>query len=221
MPRPIDHQLDSVFYTFYQKPKTGGLHLATFDENDPATWGELPSGYQWIEVGQGELHLFSPDGRDVSAANGAGPGTYSSRRKLAEDEDDEGADEPDLDDGFGGKKAPPFGSEERKNSSRSAGESTSDDFYGGDKPDDYYDDLNDGPEGEDKHPDPFVQRMREKQSGRRKIAEDNSSSGTGPSFSSPDSMRGSWKCNDCGADDLGVHDLNGHADAHRQTSHRG
>src|SRR3954465_4894465 len=163
MPRPIDPQLDSVFYTFYQQPKTGGLHLATFDENDPATWGELPSGYQWIEVGQGELHLFSPDGRDVSDANGAGPGTDSSRRKLAEDEDDEGADEPDLDDGFGGKKAPPFGSEERKNSSRSAGESTSDDFYGGDKPDDYYDDLNDGPEGEDKHSDPLVQRMRDQE----------------------------------------------------------
>src|SRR3954462_7166974 len=68
-----------------------------------------------------------------------------------------------VDDGFGGKKAPPFGSEERKNYSRSAGESTSDDFYGGDKPDDYYDDLNDGPEGEDKHPDPFVQRMRDQE----------------------------------------------------------
>ena len=46
---------------------------------------------------------------------------------------------------------------------RHAGESTSDDFYGGDKPDDYYDDLDDGPEGEDKHPDPFVQRMREQE----------------------------------------------------------
>lgn len=50
---------------------------------------------------------------------------------------------------------------------RRAGESTSDDFYGGDKPDDYYDDLNDGPEGEDKHPDPFVQRMREQEKNGR------------------------------------------------------
>jgi len=46
---------------------------------------------------------------------------------------------------------------------RQAGESTSDDFYGNGKPDDYYDDLDDGPEGEDKHPDPFVQRMREQE----------------------------------------------------------
>src|SRR3954471_17513804 len=42
-------------------------------------------------------------------------------------------------------------------------EGTSDDFYGGEKDNDYYDDLNDGPEGEDKHPDPFVQRMRDQE----------------------------------------------------------
>src|SRR3954467_15620909 len=210
MPRPIDPQLDSVFYTFYQQPKTGDLHLAEDDTDD------VDDDVSNFLTGDTERAGGTGGYNDPSESK-----KESRRRKLAEDEDDEGDDEPDLDDGFGGKKAPPFGSEERKNSSRSSGESTSDDFYGGDKPDDYYDDLNDGPEGEDKHPDPFVQRMREKQSGRRKIAEDNSSSGTGPSFSSPDSMRGSWKCNDCGADDLGVHDLNGHADAHRQTSHRG
>jgi hypothetical protein len=263
-------------------------------------------------------------------------------------------------DNFGDKKAKPFGSEDddddiddqvseflnggkergggqggyndpsEKKKSRVAGESTSDDFYGGGKDNDYYADLNDGPEGEDKHPDPFVQRMREKNaagtreemelglrgdcqmclgtgddmgqrcvmcngtgnksgqpdnqspgtswvppnyqsarqangqtcavcgqaltptpnpttgevqltspdgwgticgdapngehvpnrtSGRKKLAKDSDSS-SGPSFTAPDSMRGGWKCSDCSADDLGVHDLNGHAEAHRQTSHR-
>jgi len=59
-------------------------------------------------------------------------------------------------------------------------------------------------------------------SSRRKLADipDDSSSPSGPSFTAPDSMRGNWKCSDCGAEDLGVHDLNGHAEAHRQTSHR-
>src|SRR3954468_18215976 len=150
MPRPIDHQLDSVFYTFYQQPKTGDLHLAEDDTDD---------------VDDDVSNFLTGDTERAGGTGGyndpSEPKKESRRRKLAEDEEDD--DEPDLDDGFGGKKAPPFGSEERKNSSRSAGESTSDDFYGGDKPDDYYDDLNDGPEGEDKHPDPFVQRMRDQE----------------------------------------------------------
>ena len=55
---------------------------------------------------------------------------------------------------------------------------------------------------------------------RRKLIADDSPSTSGPSFTAPDSMRGGWKCSDCSADDLGVHDLNGHAEAHRQTTHR-
>jgi len=58
------------------------------------------------------------------------------------------------------------------------------------------------------------------QSSRRKKLSDDSLAPSGPSFTAPDSMRGGWKCSDCSADDLGVHDLNGHAEAHRQTSHR-
>jgi hypothetical protein len=58
-------------------------------------------------------------------------------------------------------------------------------------------------------------------SSRRKLADGNDSkSGGGPTFTAPDSMRGSWSCSDCPADDLGVHDLNSHAEAHRQTTHR-
>ena len=58
------------------------------------------------------------------------------------------------------------------------------------------------------------------QSSRRKKLADDDTPTSGPSFIAPDSMRGGWKCSDCSADDLGVHDLNGHAEAHRQTSHR-
>jgi hypothetical protein len=41
---------------------------ATFSEADPATWHDtqLPAGYDWREIGDGEFHLFAPDGRDVS-----------------------------------------------------------------------------------------------------------------------------------------------------------
>src|SRR3954469_2910894 len=163
MPRPIDHQLDSIFYTFYQQPKTGDLHLAEDDTDD------VDDDVSNFLTGDTERAGGTGGYNDPSESK-----KESRRRKLAEEEDDGGDDEPDLDDGFGGKKAPPFGSEERKNSSRSAGESTSDDFYGGDKPDDYYDDLNDGPEGEDKHPDPLVQRMRdqEKKNSRRVVGYD-------------------------------------------------
>src|SRR3954467_6376486 len=162
MPRPIDPQLDSVFYTFYQQPKTGDLHLAEDDTDD------VDDDVSNFLTGDTERAGGTGGYNDPSESK-----KESRRRKLAEDEEDDD-EEPDLDDGFGGKKAPPFGSEERKNSSRSAGESTSDDFYGGDKPDDYYDDLNDGPEGEDKHPDPLVQRMRdqEKKNSRRVVAYD-------------------------------------------------
>jgi len=51
-------------------------------------------------------------------------------------------------------------------------------------------------------------------------ADKNDGSVTGLSFTPPSKVRGSWSCNDCGADDLGVHDLNGHAQAHLQTTHR-
>lgn len=68
------------------------------------------------------------------------------------------------------------------------------------------------------------QDEKSKSSRRRKLpdytANENSGPGSGPTFSAPDTMRGSWKCNDCDAQDLGVHDLNGHAEAHRQTTHR-
>lgn len=45
----------------------------TFSETDPATWSPEtpPVGYAWRDVKQylpGELHLFAPDGRDLSAA---------------------------------------------------------------------------------------------------------------------------------------------------------
>lgn len=42
----------------------------TFDETDAATWDEanLPAGYEWREVADGELHLFAPDGRNLSEA---------------------------------------------------------------------------------------------------------------------------------------------------------
>lgn len=42
-----------------------------FTESDPATWETLPIGYYWAEIDSttGEHHLFTPDGRDVSAQN--------------------------------------------------------------------------------------------------------------------------------------------------------
>lgn len=42
-----------------------------FDEGNPATWSVLPAGYRWASNGfcaEGEEHLISPDGRDVSEA---------------------------------------------------------------------------------------------------------------------------------------------------------
>lgn len=54
----------------------------------------------------------------------------------------------------------------------------------------------------------------------RRYADENDGSDSGLSFTPPSKVSGSWSCNDCGADDLGVHDLNGHAQAHRQTTHR-
>src|SRR3954465_12188037 len=173
MPRPIEPLLDDIFYTFYKAPKTGA-----YDNSPPDDYVESGGGMADSEstAPGGECHCKSCQSQGLLPM---GPDClYNPRRQAGsgidwEDEDDEEQktrnknwdDDLDeaVDDGFGGKKAPPFGSEERKNYSRSAGESTSDDFYGGDKPDDYYDDLNDGPEGEDKHPDPFVQRMRDQE----------------------------------------------------------
>jgi hypothetical protein len=47
-----------------------------FDESNPTTWNEpLPHGYAWREVAPGaaELHLYAPDGRDLTAMADAQP----------------------------------------------------------------------------------------------------------------------------------------------------
>jgi len=48
----------------------GTATVPTFDESDPSTWDgpAQAAGYEWRDVGNGEFHLFSPEGRNISQA---------------------------------------------------------------------------------------------------------------------------------------------------------
>jgi len=58
---------------------------ADFEESDPATWTYLPSGYQVRDynAATGEMHLYAPDGRDVTDAYETRRETEQYERRMA------------------------------------------------------------------------------------------------------------------------------------------
>lgn len=53
-----------------------------FNECDPSTWTDLPDGYEWRKVSDIEMHLFSPDGRNLSETYWRSSWIYDNREFM-------------------------------------------------------------------------------------------------------------------------------------------